>query len=222
MKIPTMYRELDPNQTATSTIPTHIPISAIRLVHPLTDPETGITRDVVVQSLTRGKVTWHRHASFRMWTRYITGLNIAVPWPDREPTIREDKPADTRRADVEAPTFMPTLLRPPMPSVVIDELRNRYSKFRTRHEQEFVERKEAEEAERRNSRKLTADMLTPLQEFNKQERDLRRARGAPVLSDDMLARIGEVIARNKADSLANAGLSEVPPTATTDAPLPSS
>lgn len=204
-------------------MPANIPISAIRLVHPLEDPETGVTRDVVVRSLSRGKVTWHRHASYRVWTRYITGLNVAIPWPEREAKVREDQADDTRRADVETPTFMPTLLRPPMPEAVIDELRNRYSKFRTRHEHAFVERKEAEEALRRDARKLQRDMLTPLQEFNRQERDLRRARGAPVLSDDMLAKIGQVIARNKADALAGAGLSEVPPATTTTAtPPPSS
>lgn len=225
MKVPDLYRELDKNINSTSTIPIHLPISAIRLVHPLTDPETGNTRDVIVQSLRRGEVKWHRQSSSRMWTRYITGLNVAVPWPEQEPTVYEDTPADTRRANVEAPTFVPTLLGPPMPAAVLDELRNRYSKFRTRHDQAFVARKVEEEARRLESRRLTAEMLTPIQEFNKQERDIRRARGTPVLSKDMLSRIGEVIARNKAESLANAGLSEEPAakptaTATTDASTP--
>lgn len=210
MKVPELYRELDSNIAMTSTIPTHLPISAIRLVHPLTDPKTGITRDVIIQSLTNAD-----------GLRYITGTKVSVPFPEKEQPVYEDQPGDTRRAYVEAPTFVPTLLAPPMPAAVLDELRGRYSKFRTRHQQAFVERKIREEADRRDARRITAEMLTPIQEFNKQERDLRRSRGIPELSTDMLARIGEIIARNKAQSLANAGLSEVPTTtATTDASSP--
>lgn len=211
MRIPEMYRGLDQAQQAvTMAAPALLPISAIRLVHPLTDPKTGITRDVIIRSLSRGSVKYHRQSSTTRWTRYVTGQNIAIPWPVTEPKVREDQPPDTRRVDVEEPTFVPTLLRAPMPSAIIDELRNRYSKFRTRHEEEFVLRKEAEEEERQLRRKEHLQMLAPVQEFNRQQRELRRARGQPELSEDMLAKIGQVIAKNKANALSQAGLSEVP------------
>ncbi|KAK1994016.1 KOW domain-protein domain-containing protein-containing protein [Colletotrichum falcatum] len=180
----------------------HIPISAIRLVHPIVDPATGVARDVIVRQLARGPVKWSRHTGWRAWTRYIPGANIAIPWPERETPVREDQPGDTRRTDVEEFTFVPTLLSPPMPESVIDELRNKYSRFRTRHEEDYILRKEAEEAEKKALKKVSADALasmrTPLQEFNRQQREARRARGEPELTADMLQRIGEVIARNKA------------------------
>ncbi|KAK6226058.1 KOW domain-containing protein [Colletotrichum tabaci] len=180
----------------------NIPISAIRLVHPIVDPETGIARDVVVRQLARGPVKWSRNTGWRAWTRYIPGANIAIPWPEREIPVREDQPGDTTRVDVEQFTFVPTLLSPPMPASVIDELRNKYSRFRTRHEDDYILRKEAEEAEKKALKKASADALasmrTPIQEFNRQQREARRARGEPELTTDMLQRIGEIIARNKA------------------------
>jgi large subunit ribosomal protein L24 len=39
-------------------------------------------------------------------------------------------------------------------------------------------------------------MVTPVQEFNRMQREIRRARGQPVLTEEMLAKIGEVMARN--------------------------
>ncbi|OHE97644.1 KOW domain-containing protein domain-containing protein, partial [Colletotrichum orchidophilum] len=180
----------------------NIPISAIRLVHPIVDPATGVARDVVVRQLARGPVKWSRTTGWRAWTRYIPGANIAIPWPEREQVVREDQPGDTNRADAEAATFVPTLLSPPMPESVIDELRNKYSRFRTRHEDDYILRKEAEEAEKKALKKASADALasmrTPLQELNRELRESRRALGKPELSSDMLERIGELMARNKA------------------------
>ncbi|EEY19159.1 KOW motif domain-containing protein [Verticillium alfalfae VaMs.102] len=179
--VPDVHRKVDPSQPPTSAATGTLPISAIRLVHPLTDPVTGITRDVIVRSLTAGPVKRHRATGWKAWTRYITGLNVAVPWP--EPC--------------------------PLPDTLIDELRNKYSKFRTRHEVEYVQRKEAEASEKKAGRVTAASMLTPLQEFNRQQRDARRARGQPMLTEEMLEKVGQVIARNKAVALSAAGVSEV-------------
>ncbi|WYZ37298.1 hypothetical protein EsH8_II_000804 [Colletotrichum jinshuiense] len=180
----------------------NIPISAIRLVHPIVDPATGVARDVVVRQLARGPVKWSRHTGWRSWTRYIPGANIAIPWPERDLPAREDQPGDTLRTNVEEATFVPTLLHPPMPESVIDELRNKYSRFRTRHEDDYILRKEAEEAEKKALKKASSDALasmrTPLQELNRQQREARRARGEPELTADMMAKIGELIARNRA------------------------
>lgn len=49
-------------------------------------------------------------------------------------------PDDTPRYDVDARTWTPTLLRAPLPFSVVDELRGKYSAFRTRHTREFVEK----------------------------------------------------------------------------------
>lgn len=52
---------------------------------------------------------------------------------------------DTARYDVDARTWTPTLLRAPLPFSMIDELRGKYSEFRTRHTKEFVEKVAANE-----------------------------------------------------------------------------
>ncbi|KAL2021560.1 hypothetical protein VTK56DRAFT_7059 [Thermocarpiscus australiensis] len=174
-----------------------IPISAIRLVHPLTDPETGATRDVIIRELQPVGISHDRATRKVFWNRLVPGLNVRIPWPEQKPKEYEDHPSDTLRLDVEERTFVPTLLRPPMPETVIDELRNKYSKFRTRHTPEYVAKIEAEEAAKKARRKSVDEMLLPLQEYNRKMRELRRQRGKPELTEEMLEKIGEVIARNK-------------------------
>jgi large subunit ribosomal protein L24 len=112
-----------------------------------------------------------------------------------EHTDHED---DTLRITVEERTFVPTLLIPPFPETVIDELRGKYSKFRTRHDEDYVERKMEEDEEAEARKNLAVKMRTPLQEFHIKQKEEKEKRGEPQLTEDMLARIGEVIAANKA------------------------
>lgn len=128
----------------------------------------------------------------------MPGQNIKIPWPKLEPKEKPEYAGDTLRIDMEERTFVPTLLRPPMPEQVIDELRNRYSKFRTRHTAEYIAEKEAEEAEKKARKKAADAMLLPIQEYNRRMRELRRARGQPVLTEGMLEKIGQIIAQNLA------------------------
>uniref|UniRef100_L2GH47 Kow motif containing protein n=1 Tax=Colletotrichum fructicola (strain Nara gc5) TaxID=1213859 RepID=L2GH47_COLFN len=147
--------------------------------------------------------------------RQIPGYNMIIPWPEADEPNREEYRVDTKSEKVSEETFVPTLLRTPMPETVIDELRNKYSKFRTRHEEDYILKKEVEEMQKKASKRLTPDaaatIRTPLQEFNTQQRLARRARGQPELTEDMLEKIGEVIAKNKARTLSAAGMSEVAP-----------
>ncbi|KAK3946391.1 hypothetical protein QBC46DRAFT_5072 [Diplogelasinospora grovesii] len=183
-----------------------IPISSVRLVHPLPDPKTGKVRDVIIRELKPVRITHDRPTRKVHFSRLVPGLNAKIPWPKNAPKVHEDHDADTLRIDVEERTFVPTLLRPPMPEAVIDELRNRYSIFRTRHTPEYIAQKEAEEAEKKALKAKNAGLLTPIQEFNRQQRALRRERGQPVLTEEMLQKIGEVIAKNKQRQQAAAGL----------------
>ena len=194
-----------------------VPFQAIRLVHPLKDPATGKVRDVVINELAVRNYYKDKATGRETWSRVVPGLNIEIPWPkafeeaerhQMEGTF-EDHECDTLRIDVEERSFVPTLLRPPMPTEVIDELRNRYSKFRTRHEPAYVARKEAEEAEKAARRKSISTMQTPLQELNAKVKAERRARGQPELTDDMLARIGEIMARNRGRTLKGTGIAQV-------------
>lgn len=119
---------------AVQQIEASIPIDAIRLVHPLTDPETGVTRDVIIRELRAQAFQMDRVTRRLTFTRVVPGLNVRIPWPRQErPPEYQDQVNDTLRIDTEQVTFVPTLLRPPAPEAVLDELRGKFSRFRTRH-----------------------------------------------------------------------------------------
>lgn len=201
----------DPDQRPVRSIETPIPLTSVRLVHPLTDPETGVTRDVIVKKVVNSKIWYDRQTGSRRWSRLIPGLNITIPWPHKEPKQHKDGPSDTLRMEVEERSFVPTLLRPPMPSSVIDELRNKYSKFRTRHDPEFIELKEKEEVEIQEKKLLIKKMRTPLSEANRKARKERKAKGKGKLTKPMLEKIGEVIAQKRQIYLEGAGVTVVEP-----------
>ncbi|KFY14579.1 hypothetical protein V492_02546 [Pseudogymnoascus sp. VKM F-4246] len=180
-------------------------IAAVKLVVPLPDPETGNVRDVIVRDIVNSKIIFDKSGGAH-YTRMIAGLNTVIPWPKRAPKEHPDHDVDTLRIDVETRTFLPTLLKPPMPDSVINELRNRFSIFRTRHEDEYLEKKEAEEAAKEERKQSIKLMRTPLNEVNKRERTKRKAMGKGELTPEMLANIGAVIASKKGAALEAAGL----------------
>ncbi|CAJ2511582.1 Uu.00g072070.m01.CDS01 [Anthostomella pinea] len=194
-------------KTAALNIELPIPISSIRLVHPMKDPTTGVTKDVIINQLVHGSKLHDRVSGKKAWKRVVPGLNVNIPWPRKGEDSTRDTKADTLRIDVEAKTFVPTLLRPPMPETVIDELRGRYSRFRTRHEPEYIARLEAEAQAKKDRAKLMESMRTPLQELHRAERANNKKKGKPRLTVEMLEKIGEVIAKNRERTLNAAGVS---------------
>lgn len=203
-----------------------IPLNAVRLVHPLTDPATGHTRDVIIRELRPVAFQLDRATRRLAFSRVVPGLNVRIPWPRpaQPPPEPEEHEIDTLRIDAEQVSFVPTLLRPPAPDAVLDELRNRYSRFRTRHTAEYIAAKEAEEAAHQEARKYGYSLVkgqrqglpppamrTPLDEFHIQQKALRRARGQPQLTDDMLERIGRLMASNKALREGSTGTAEPAP-----------
>ncbi|KAI1368949.1 hypothetical protein F5Y08DRAFT_294241 [Xylaria arbuscula] len=202
-----------------------LPISAVRLVHPISDPTTGKTEDVIINQLVHSNLITDRVTGKRRWDRIVPGLNISIPWPPKQEPDHPTHKADTVRIDVEQKTFVPTLLRPPMPEAVIDELRHKYSRFRTRHEPEYVARLEAEEQAKKDRAKLMDSMRTPLQEFHRAEREKKKKKGKPRLTMEMLEKIGEVIAKNRERTLNAAGVSDALPSTpkiSSDVPPPTS
>jgi large subunit ribosomal protein L24 len=143
------------------------------------------------------------------WDRVVPGLNVVIPWPTVEAPEFEAKAADSLRESVEERTFYYGLLSPPMPETVVDELRNKYSRFRTRHEDWYLQQKEAEAEAKQRQRETIRSMQTPVQEFNEMKRAERAMAGEPELTEDMLEKIGEVMAKKKAAALEQAGVSEV-------------
>lgn len=147
--------------------PLSVPISIddVRLVVALDDPATGVTRDVLVEHMHGGRpileqeygVDTPRH------TRYISGVDIEIPWPRPEAAPHQDEEWDTLRMEVESWSWRPSLERAPFPSSVIDELRNKYSKYRIRHDPEYVKNKKLEEYRREYIQ--SQSMMTPKGEF---------------------------------------------------------
>jgi large subunit ribosomal protein L24 len=174
-----------------------VPLSKVKLVVALPDPATGTVRDVIIRDIENGNVFCDRYTGARRWTRYIAGLGTKIPWPMVEPKEQKEYACDTLRMEVETQTFVPTLLRPPMPNSVIDELRNKYSIFRTRHDEEYIAKKMQEDAEKEEKKKLDKAMRTPLNEINKAERKKRKENGKGKLTPEMLERIGAVIANRR-------------------------
>ena len=208
--------------TVATNIELPLPISAVRLVHPITDPSTGKTKDVIINQLVHSGLVTGRLTGKRRWDRVVPSLNISMPWPVKEEPDLPTYKADTVRIDVEEKTFVPTLLRPPMPEAVINELRHKYSRFRTRHEPEYIARLEAEEQAKKDRAKLMESMRTPLQEFHRTERENKKKKGKPRLTLEMLEKIGEVIAKNRERTLNAAGVSDALPSTQISSPPPPS
>lgn len=175
--------------------------SDVRLVYPLPDPETGILKDTVIANIQRSKIWFDKRNKSKTWDRLVPGMaGVIIPWPAKDKPEKIDKIGDTRMMDAETITYIPSLLRPPFPEDVIDELRNRYSRFRTRHDPEYIAKKQAEDLEKHI--KATARVVTPVQEINKRARAERKALGKPVLSEEMLEKIGRIMALNRPELLA--------------------
>jgi large subunit ribosomal protein L24 len=93
-------------------------------------------------------------------TRYIAGDDIEIPWPGEDtPEPYKDEEWDTLRMEVETLTHKPSLEYAPFESSIMDELRNKYSKYRTRHDPEWVEAKKVEDLRREYLQ--TRTLLTP-------------------------------------------------------------
>lgn len=148
-----------------------IPIDDVRLVVPLDDPVTGNTKDVVAEHVYGGGPYLEREwgSTTPRHTRYITGLDIEIPWPHSERQPIKDEAPDTLRMEVETPTWTPSLLKAPFPFTVMDELRNKFSKYRTRHDPEWVQAKRMQDL--RNEYLASRTLLTPRGELAKLRRE---------------------------------------------------
>lgn len=194
--------------------PAMLPISFVRLVHPLPDPTTGQLRDTIINRLVPRDVYKDKPTRELLWDRVIPDLNIAIPWPmtrkerqKADDQLAKERDIDTKRLEVEEATYVPRLLTPPFPSEILDELRGYYSAFRTRHEDAYIEKKTKEEEEAKEKlRTQKIAMRTPMQELTKIRRLERKMRGQPKLTRQMLVRLGQVIAKNRPFQVAKVGL----------------
>jgi large subunit ribosomal protein L24 len=195
--------------------PYPIAADAVRLVFPIKNADTGLARDVIINELKPARpdmsskhMTLDRWEHGYKWDRVALGVNVVIPWPEVEVPEYTTHEADTARDLVEDRTFYYNLTSSPIPNGVINELRGPYSRFRTRHEAWYIAKKEAEEAEKKGRHALLETMRTPLDELHEKERAEREAAGEPELSEELLEKIGQVMAKNKAEALARAGMEE--------------
>jgi large subunit ribosomal protein L24 len=185
------------DQRTIQSVESAIPLKNVRLIHALRDKKTGRTRDVIVRELVSTTPTFDPRTGKASRNRIIPVLNFGIPGPKtRQPSYKE-YPGDTSRLDTETKTWVPTLQTAPFPTSVMDELRNKFSKFRTRHDEDFVLQKMAQDEAVKARAASVNTMLTPIQELNRRIRAEKRALGKPELTWEMLAKIGETIAKNK-------------------------
>lgn len=136
---------LSPGMKSITSTEAPLPLASVRLVYPLPDTATGVPRDRLLKTLVKRETRFDVYENETVWSRFLMPQNVRIPWPETDEPTNQDEASDTLRIDVEEKTFLPTLLRPPMPLSVIDELRNKYSKFRDRHDDDWVASKLAED-----------------------------------------------------------------------------
>jgi len=197
MQTPTL-----PSRIHTSEQP--LPLSSLKLVYPLPDPLTGVPRDTILTTLVKRNTHFDPYANTQTWDRILSPQNIRIPWPTATDPMHTDEKPDTLRIQVEEKTFLPTLLRPPMPTSVIDELRNRYGKFRERHDEEWVAMNEAEDEQARRMRML-ADRMLPKGARNMARKHpstsegtfLKNPKAVPVMREPMMEALGRHMAKRQ-------------------------
>lgn len=204
VKVPSYIMVADPSSPPIRTISLPIPLSQIRLVYPMTRYDSSgnaQTVDTIVEKLIR--LPNHGRKRFIANSHRATGSWVEVPIQKKYQPEKEkpkDHDIDTLRFEVETSTWTPTLLRAPMPGGVIDELRNKYSKFRTRHDpgyQRAIDNRAARKAAWEEAKKNggVSGFLSPAKEARAREVEELRKRGKPELETEVLEMIGEVMAR---------------------------
>ena len=108
--------------------------------------------------------------------------------------------SDTLRIDVDTQTWTPTLLRAPLPGTVIDELRGKYSVFRTRHDADYLKHLRQIDTARSKHEKWVADggglLDTPKREASLRAQAARKEalnKQGRVLNDQVLEGIGKMM-----------------------------
>ncbi|KAH8697170.1 hypothetical protein BGW36DRAFT_378115 [Talaromyces proteolyticus] len=143
-----------------TTMELSLPIDDVRLV--VTLEEDGVPYEAIAEHVYGGAPFLEQtNEDTPKHTRYIAGEDIPIPWP-REHVVDnkfKDTEADSLRREVEHETWEPTLKYAPFESSIMDELRNKYSKYRKRHDPEWVSEKEMEDLQQEYLQSRT--LLTP-------------------------------------------------------------
>ncbi|RJE23721.1 KOW motif domain protein [Aspergillus sclerotialis] len=208
MAIPGWMAGEPEKRTVINRTPAPISIDDIRLVVPLSNP----VKDVLVMHMYGGGPFLDREygTDTPAHTRYVAGEDIEIPWPNPEAQNHQDKESDTLRLDVETLTWVPSLRKQPFPSSVLDELRNKYSKYRTRHDPNYVKEKKLEEYKQEYLQSMS--LLTPegehraIQQAKKANsmKGKQDGKGNMIMSRETAAFIERFMRENKGDKASKA------------------
>ena len=165
---------------------THVPIEDLRLVYKVRD-EQGF-RDVIVRHMHAGEpyIDRPQGSILPKHTRYVSGVNIELDWPEDDPPEESAQPCDTSRRDIETLSpqdeYHPSVQYGPFPDNVIDELQNKFAPGRGRHDYAWMGQKIIQDAEKtwRKNRK----MLTPKQQYHEAKSKAKRTTPPPALTEE--------------------------------------
>lgn len=153
-------------------------------------------RDVIIKKLSRSS---KKETKWGYDGRYVADSDpkIFIPVPEQPKPEYSDHDIDTLRIEVEEKTWTPTLFQAPMPPSVLDELRNKYSIFRDRHDESYVRAREELAGRLERARIIRKKvMLTPLQEYHKMKKLEKSKTEERPLGKETLTMIGKIMARN--------------------------
>ena len=230
MHLPEWLRKTQGHDMPTGAYSMPISWDDVRLVYALENPKTGDLEDVIIENLELKEFYTDPDTLETEYKRVCPDLDgQVIEWADKPEPQKQDHDGDTLRITVEQRTWLPTLNESPFPESVIDELRNRYSKYRVPDNNNFVRLKQQHEENKktRNIEWMKA-MRTPLQELHAlqahQRREELREKGleAPMpevelkrgkrwnwkagrkedepIDEEFLARIGSMLAEKKGTS----------------------
>lgn len=163
-RIPPWTPQAAQANTKYQTAPLPIPLKDVRLVYPLTDSDTGYTRDVVIRHMYLGAPYTERSpfSNLPRHTRYLRlsptpfsepspdDLSVPFPddfipleWPSEKLIELSSTEADTTRLLVDRETYEP---KPQLDRIVpaqsiVGELRDPYARNRASHDLDFMKRK---------------------------------------------------------------------------------
>lgn len=178
VKVPKFIQQGQQGQKPTRQYDEPVPIEDVRLVVAMDIGGTGDLKEVVVRYLRGGDPVIEREYGdpTPSHTRYIQlsedgSADLEVPWPTVDPREEIDEDVDTLRQQVEALTFIPSLVELPTPPSVIDELRNKYSRTKERYDVEFMNEKKLLDAKKIwQSRQRLISPKSELQEKRQREK----------------------------------------------------
>jgi large subunit ribosomal protein L24 len=155
------------------------------------------------------------------YRRFIPSTEVEIETPsrwDQEEGDSEEKieilDADSIGDGVSKVSFQPDISSPPFHLNIIDELRNKYSKYRLRHDDEFIEKMMEVEAKAELRKKSVDLMATPAKDlYRKQKAQAIELAKKQELTNESLNILGTYMQKNMKEPVETKPLRRNPATA---------